>query len=154
MTAVTHESFFGRILNGCIGCVFGVVLFFSGVFLTIGNEGGYVSAKEVLEAAHAAAQDLPCDDSVLPTDGKTLVFMQGCALTGLPEWSSDAFRLEAAAGAWFETSLEMYQWKETRHSETHKDSTGGGKTTVTWYSHEKAWLKTAQPSPTHADQNG
>lgn len=154
MTAVTHESFISRMLNGCMGSILGIVLFFLGVFLTIGNEGAYVSSKEVLEAAQAAAQDLKCEDSELPTDGTTLVFMQGCALTGLPEWSGNAFQLEGATGAWFETSLELYQWKETRHSESHKDSGGGGTTTVTWFSHEKAWLKTAQPSPTHPNQKG
>ena len=130
MTFVTHQSFVDRLLNSCLGCVLGVVLFIGAALLTFGNEGSYVSSKEVLEAAHAAAQDFRCDDTELPADARTLVFMQGCPLTGLPEWGSDAFSLDGATGAWFETALEMYKWKETRHSETHKDSVGGGKTTV------------------------
>ena len=105
----------------------------------------------VAQAAAAAIQ-FPCDSGgSTPNDGKTLVFLQGCNLGGLPVWSGATDFHYEASGAWLSTTVEMFQWRETKHTEEHRDGSGG-KTTVAWYTHSRAWSAAVEASPTHCDQ--
>lgn len=130
------------------------MIFIGAIFLTRWNEGAYVSSQETLQAAYSQVHEYPCSNTTsIPVDGVSLVFLQGCPLDGMPEWSSGSFVfLQRPRGVWFETSMEMYQWSEKSHSRTTKDSVGGGKTTVKWWSHERGWHSELRSSPTHCDQ--
>ena len=55
-------------------------------------------------------------------------------------------------GAWLDVSVEMYQWEEHRHSRTIKDSSGGGSSTVMWWTHAAVWSSRLIASPTHCDR--
>lgn len=153
MTYVTHQSFASRMCGGLCGSLFGVAIYLLTFLLAGWNEGAYISGLEVLEHAYEVVDEHPCNAASLPQDG-SLVFLEGCQLAGLPEWPAGEFQLSGPrTGAWFETAVEMYQWREVQHSETRKDAVGGGSTTVYWYSHERRWFSTAQPSPQNCDQS-
>merc|ERR1719272_1164387 len=131
----------------------GVILFIVAISLTGWNEGDYVTRQEVLAKARAAAHPHDCLEKLPAQAGTTLLFLQGCKLNGMPAWDSggSGFDLDNVTGVWLRTTVEMYQWHEVEHSETHKDNSGG-KTTVTWYTHERRWSSTHEASPTHCDQ--
>ena len=153
MAYVTHQSFASRMCGGLCGSLVGVAIYLLTFLLAGWNEGAYISGLEVLEHAYEVVDEHPCNAASLPQDG-SLVFLEGCQLAGLPEWPAGDFQLSGPrTGAWFETAVEMYQWREVRHSETRKDAVGGGSTTVTWHSHESRWFSTAQPSPQNCDQS-
>ena len=116
----------------------GVILFIVAIALTGWNEGDYVTRQEVLAKARAAAHPHDCLDKLPGQAATTLLFLQGCALNGLPTWDSggSGFNLDNVTGVWMRTTVEMYQWHEVKHSESTKDSSGD-KHTVTWYTYER-----------------
>ena len=146
----THQSFCQRMLNSLVGMGIGVVLFFVAIAITGWNEGDYVTQQEVVAKAESAAQPFGCTDP-LPTDKKALIFLQGCALTNLPTWTGGSDFEMNVTGAWMKTSVEMYQWNEVKHTKEQKDGSGG-KTTLTWYTHERVWSSDLKSSPAHCDQ--
>ena len=146
----THESFCDRMCKSLVGMCIGVVLFFVAIAITGWNEGDYVTQQEVVAKAESAAQPFGCTDP-LPTDKKALIFLQGCALTNLPAWTGGSDFEMNVTGAWMKTSVEMYQWNEVKHTKEQKDGSGG-KTTLTWYTHERVWSSDLKSSPAHCDQ--
>ena len=138
---VSHQSFGQRMLNSFCGMLVGLVLFLLALALTGFNEGDYVTRQEVLAKAREAAHPHDCLDTLAGQSAQTLLFLQGCDLNGLPQWDAgpgSGFDLDNVTGAWMRTKVEMYQWHEVEHSVSHKDGLEG-KTTVTWYTHERSW---------------
>ena len=85
---VSRQSFGQRMCNSICGMFVGVVLFIVAITLTGWNEGDYVTRQEVLAKARAAAHPHGCLDKLLPAQSattSTLLFLQGCALNGLPQ---------------------------------------------------------------------
>ena len=152
---VSHHSFCGRMCNSLVGVVVGLCIVLGATVLTGWNEGDYVTQQAVQADAFAAVQQYSCDSSgTTPTDGATLVFLQGCTLDSLPTWSGGSGATDfqyAVTGAWLSTDVQMLQWTEQKHTEEHSDGSGGKKT-YTWYTHSKGWFADVKPSPTHCDQ--
>jgi len=147
---VSHQSFG----NPFRGMLVGLVLFPLALALTGFNEGDYVTRQEVLAKAREAAHPHDCLDTLAGQSAQTLLFLQGCDLNGLPQWDAgpgSGFDLDNVTGAWMRTKVEMYQWHEVEHSVSHKDGLEG-KTTVTWYTHERSWSTMNEASPAHCDQ--
>ena len=153
---VSREGPFARLTSSIHGALFGIVLYVATIALIAWNEGDYVTQKAVLASAESAVEVFACNDTRVHHDGQALVFLEGCTLGHLPLWKSSSGGFDFggdSVGAWMETKIEMWQWKETEHSSKRED-TDGGRTTVRWWTHRAAWRASLTPSPRHCDQPG
>jgi len=134
-TETTSVSWFGRIARSLKGILVGIVLLPLSIVLHSWNEGRAVTTARSLKEGASAVVPVQTD-AVLPANEGKLIHLSGEVRTSeairdpLFGLSIEALRLKRL--------VEMYQWKESKHSETRK-KLGGGEETVTHYSYEKTW---------------
>lgn len=134
-TETTSTGWFGRIGNSIKGILIGLVLIVIAVPVLFMNEGRAVKTRKSLEEGNRDYVTISVDAVDSAQDGK-LVYLMGPATTENqlrdPEMdiTADALKLRR--------TVEMYQWKEKKSSETKK-KLGGGEETVTTYSYVKEW---------------
>jgi hypothetical protein len=132
---VTSVSWFGRIWESIKSVLFGLLLFVVSFIVLFWNEGRAVHTAQSLAEGAAVVVSVPADSVSASNEGK-LVHVTGDATT--TETLADAQFGVSAPAIKLERTVEMYQWKENKKSETKKKF-GGGTETVTTYNYEPAW---------------
>lgn len=134
-TETSHESWFSRLGNSAKGMLTGLVIFILGFPLLFWNEGRAVKTAKALEEGEGAVVSV-ASDKIDPANEGKLVCFNGQAVT--PAILVDEkFGIATNALQLFR-DVEMYQWSESSHSETKKN-TGGSTDTVTTYDYEAKW---------------
>ena len=134
-TEVSSQSWFGRIGGAFKGIVFGFFLFIVAFPLLFWNEGRAVRTYKTLkEGAHAVIS--VAADRVDPGNAGKLVHLTGTATT--PEVLADPVFGVSANALKLKRVVEVYQWEETKKTETRK-TLGGGTESVTTYSYAQTW---------------
>ncbi len=146
-TEVTQESWFGRIGGAIKGILVGLILFIVAFPLLFWNEGRSVKEYKTLKEGGGAVISVTSDTVDAANTGK-LVHMTGKASTEAT--LKDPVFGVAANALKLKRVVEMYQWKETSHSETKK-KLGGGTETVTTYTYSKTWADKAISSTSFKD---
>jgi len=134
-TEITRTSWLSRIGGSILGFLFGIVLIVGSGALLFWNEGRAVQTAKSLAEGSGLVIDVGADTVEAANQGK-LIHVSGDIKTASriadPQFgvSADGVRLVR--------SVEMYQWKEEKHSETHKNL-GGSEETTTTYTYSRAW---------------
>lgn len=135
ITTRTSQSWFGRIIGGVQGVVFGLVLVLASGVLMFWNEGRSAKTAAALAEGASIVQSISADSVNGALEGK-LIHIAGGTSADKPAVDSD-FGLNAQ-GLKLDRKVEMFQWKEESHSETQK-KLGGGEETITRYTYTKDW---------------
>lgn len=136
----SSTSWFGRLKQALTGILVGLILVALSLVLLFWNEGRAIKTYRAL--TEGAGSIISVDAAkVDPTHEGKLIHIAGAFTPkGTP---ADADLGVAAEGAVrLIRKVEMYQWKETQHSET-KTKLGGGEETVTTYEYSKDWSSEA-----------
>lgn len=134
-TEVTTQSWGSRIVDSIKGVAFGLVLVIVASIGLFWNEGRAVQTQRSL--AEGAGLVLDIDPSrVDPANEGKLVHATTEMKPGGPVTDPD-FGI-SANGLRLLRTVEMYQWKEEKKSETKKNL-GGSEETVTTYTYEHVW---------------
>ena len=131
----SSSSWFSRLGKAFTGIVVGIILIIVGIALLFWNEGRAVKTYNTLKEGQGLVIDVASDSVDAANDGK-LVHLTADALTDETLVDSD-FGVSASAIR-LRRDVEMFQWKQTKKSETRK-KLGGGEETVTTYSYTKGW---------------
>jgi len=134
-TEVTNQSWFSRIGGAFTGIIFGIILIAVAFPLLFWNEGRAVARAKTLQEGRGAAVSVAAESVGAGNEGK-LVHVSGMAATG-GKLADSTFGISVAALK-LKRTAEIYQWKETEHTETSKQLGGGSQKTTT-YEYEKAW---------------
>jgi hypothetical protein len=137
-TEVTSQSWFSRLGGAFKGILFGLLLIVGGIVLIFWNEGRAVETARTLEEGAGAVVSL-ADARPDPANEGKLVHVTGPAKAG-GELEDAEFGVKAAALR-LRRLVEMYQWRESSHSEKKK-KLGGGEETKTTYTYKKEWADT------------
>jgi hypothetical protein len=134
-TETTHVSWMQRLKNAIAGVVGGFVLVIAACGALFWNEGRAVqTARSLAEGGRVViAVDAARVD---PSNEGKLVHVSGPVTTGEP--LLDAEFGVSARGLRLVRTVEMYQWRENRRTETRKNL-GGSEETVTVYSYVREW---------------
>ena len=138
-TEVTTQGYFSRLGGSLIGVLIGILMVPGSIFLLYWNEGRAVDAivaldlgaKQVVEISATAPND--------SANGK-LVHLTG-DLTAQSPARDPVFGVSGNGAIRLKRDVEMYQWREETHSETH-ENVGGSKTTETSYTYQHVWSST------------
>lgn len=131
----TRKSWFGRIASSFVGALTGLVLVAASVIGLFWNEGRAVqTAKSLAEGASAVVS--VSSEAVDSANEGHFVHTTGMLAAG--ERPADPDFGISAEGVRLARSVEMYQWKESSHSETRKEL-GGSEETVTTYTYSRGW---------------
>jgi hypothetical protein len=149
-TGVTSESWISRIVGSIVGVLFGGLMVVGSLFLLFWNEGRAVRTAQSLATGGAEVVSIPSDHVLAENEGR-LVHTTGDATTS--ETLADADFGVTVQAIHLTRKAEMYQWKETRQSETRK-KLGGGTETVTTYTYSNAWSPTLIDSAAFHDAAG
>ncbi|MCU0290703.1 MAG: TMEM43 family protein [Thermoanaerobaculaceae bacterium] len=138
-TEVTSRSWGSKLGSSIKGVFGGLVIAALGIALLWWNEGRAVTTARGLKEGARTVVSVTPDRVDGGNDGK-LVHMTGEATTTDSLADPDCgVRVQAVA---LRRTVEMYQWKEEKKSETRK-KLGGGDETVTTYSYSKVWSEDA-----------
>lgn len=131
----TETGGFRNIINSFATVLFGIILIPGGIALLIYNEGRAVHRARALdEGSHAVISTTP--DEVNPAQEGRLLHFSGLATTD--ESLSDPIFGISAPAIRLIREVEMYQWKESKETESRK-KIGGGTSKTTKYSYDKVW---------------
>ena len=134
-TEVTNESWFSRIGGAIKGVLIGLILIVIAVILLFWNEGRAVNRYKTLKEGSGAVVSVK-SDTVSPNNEGKLVCVSGKADTD-DTVTDPVFEISRKALRLVRT-VQMYQWKESSHTQTKK-KLGGGKKRVTTYTYSKVW---------------
>jgi hypothetical protein len=136
-TETTRKSWVSRIRESMMGVLIGLVLIVVSAIGLFWNEGRAVqTAKSLAEGAGLVVE---VDSARLdPTNEGKLVHVSGEMKAGVPP--RDAEFGVSADGLHLVRTVEMYQWEETRTTETRK--TDGSEYVVTTPTYARAWSET------------
>lgn len=135
VTEVTSRSWFSRIGSSLTGMLLGPVVVFFAIGLLFWNEGRAVDTARSLEEGAGLVVSVPAT-AVDPTREGRLVHVAGPVVA--PERLRDrAYGIESD-GLRLVRRVEVFQWKETSHSETRK-KLGGSEETVTTHAYALDW---------------
>jgi len=131
----TSTSWLGRIGGSIAGILIGLVLVIAAAFVLFWNEGRAVQTERSLSEGSGIVVD--ADPSrVDPAGEGKLIHVTGDLKTTAP-LKDPEFAVSTEAARLVRT-VEMYQWKEEQHQETHKNL-GGSEETTTTYTYTRAW---------------
>jgi len=134
-TQTTTTSWFGRLGGAFKGILFGIILVVASVPLLWWNEGRAIDRTHTLEAGQRAVLSIDADHRDPANDGQ-LVHTGGLATTD--EMLRDPTFGVSVNALRLQRKVEMYQWKEEKHSSTSRGS-GGSETTETTYRYDMGW---------------
>jgi hypothetical protein len=134
-TEITHTSWFSRIGKSIVGVLFGLILLVGSSVLLFWNEGRAVQTERSLAEGRGLVVTVE-PARVDPANEGKLVHVNGEVKAVEPLRDAE-FRV-AVTGLRLIRTVEMYQWKEESHSETHK-TLGGGEDTTTTYTYHLTW---------------
>lgn len=139
-TETTSRSWFSRMSGGFKAIFIGLLLVIGMVVMLFWNEGRAVKTAKALAEGAAAVISVDATAPDPANEGKIVHIAGNVTPNGAPQ--DTALGISAPGAVALERSVEMYQWREVRRSET-RTKIGGGEETVTTYSYEKVW----SPSP-------
>ena len=146
-TTVTTKTGYGTRVGGSFkGMLVGLLFFAAGTALLWWNEGRAVRTGDAIKEAAGALLELPDPSRLEPAfEGK---LVHATARASAASTISDArFAVQAPAHALrLDCESEIYQWVETRASESEK-KLGGSVVTTTVYDYQRAW----RPLPENSD---
>lgn len=135
-TEVTSQNWFSRIGESIKGILFGIIIIPITIVVLWWNEGRAVTTANSLKEGAAAVVHVAAD-KVDPANDKKLVHVTGEAKTDALVVDSK-FGVTSPALRMVRTEV-IYQWVETKKSET-KQKVGGGEETKTTYTYDKKWV--------------
>ena len=141
-TETTQTGYLQNIGNSFKGMFVGLLFFIGSIVLLWWNEGNSVEQADALKEVQQKVISLP-EAKYDPTLEGKAVHVQG-EVKPLSQLVDPLFGI-TADGLKLSRHVEMYQWKENRHSES-KDKLGGGTETVTTYEYVKVWSGMTQDS--------
>jgi hypothetical protein len=134
-TETTYTSYGQNIGNSFKGILLGFLFLIASIVLLWWNEGRSVDQANALEemqtkitTLHSAVYDPSVDGKAVLVQGE--VKPRDVVMDTQFEVKTDGLVLQR--------KVEMYQWKESSHSES-KEKLGGGTETVTTYEYHKTW---------------
>jgi hypothetical protein len=136
VTEITRTGFGSRIGSSCLGVVFGFILIAASIIGLWWNEGRAVTAARALAQGERTVVEAS-PDAVDPSLAGKLVHVTGPLSTATPVRDSQ-FGVGGRDVVRLQRKVEMYQWKETKSTKTHKEI-GGSEETETTYSYSKVW---------------
>ena len=128
-TETTRTSYGANIGKSLKGILFGLVLLIGSIILLWWNESRSINQADALNEMSTKIVTLP-DSIYHPEHENKPVLVQG-EVKPISQVVDPLFGVKSD-GLVLRRSVEMYQWKENRHSET-KEKLGGGSETVTTY---------------------
>ncbi len=134
-TETTTESWGSRLGGSCMGAIIGLVLVIAGPCVLFWNEGRAIQLAKSLQEGAAAVNAIPADKVEPAYDGKEVYVTGPCKFEGTLQDEQTGVSVEAAV---LSREVEMYQWKETKHSTTEKQA-GGSTVTRTTYDYDRGW---------------
>lgn len=149
-TETTSVSWFDKLAEAAVGVLVGLALILITGFLLFWNEGRAVQTYRSLNEGSGQVVDVGSDRVDPANDGK-LVHVQGDLAAATPVVDG-ALGMQARAARLVRT-VEMYQWKEESHTETHK-RVGGGEDRTTTYTYSRIWSDSRNNSDRFRNQNG
>ena len=149
-TEVNKHSWFGRLRGAFKGILFGLLMVLAAVVVLFWNEGRAVERHKTLKEGAGAVVPVPADAVDAAHEGD-LVHLSGRAET-TQTLRDDTFGITADALR-LERRVEMYQWKESKESETRKEL-GGGTESTTTYSYTTEWANEAIDSSRFREPDG
>ncbi|HWT09835.1 MAG TPA: TMEM43 family protein, partial [Roseomonas sp.] len=135
-TEVTHTSFGSRVKGAIAGVLIGLALVPGSAWLLFVNEGRAVQTARSLSEGAGAVQAAEAGRVDPAMEGR-LVHVAGPVTVAAPLRDPD-FPVQAADAVRLVRSVEMYQWREERRSET-RTNLGGSQDTVTTYTYTRGW---------------
>lgn len=136
LTDVSHNSWFSRVAGAFMGMIFGLILFVVAFPLILWNEGRAVHRAQDLDEGEKNSIAISVDQIDPQHDGK-LVYASGTATTQ-ESLRDPIFGVSASNALRLSRIVEMYQLKESEHSETKKNL-GGSETTKKTYTYARVW---------------
>ena len=146
----SSSSWFSRLGKAFTGIVVGIILIIIGIALLFWNEGRAVKTYNTLKEGQGLVIDVASDSVDAANDGK-LVHLTADALTDETLVDQD-FGISANVIR-LRRDVLMYQWEETRQTETRK-KIGGGEETVTTYTYSKEWRRSLNDSSNFQSPSG
>lgn len=134
-TETTHVSWGQKLMESIMGVGIGLLMIVVMSVLLFWNEGRAVQTTRSLDEGSGAVVRATASRVDPANDGK-LVYVQGDLAATAPVADS-ALGIRAKA-ARLERHVEMFQWKEERHTETRKNL-GGSEERTTTYSYSRVW---------------
>lgn len=134
-TEVTSRSWFSRIGSSLTGMLIGPLVVLIAIGLLFWNEGRAVGTARSLSEGAGRVVSIAASPVDAANDGKLVHVAGPIAVPG--RLRDAAFGIEAE-GLRLVRKVEVFQWKETSHSETRK-KLGGGEETVTTYHYALDW---------------
>ena len=141
-TEVSSRSWFSRIGGAFTGIVIGLVMMAVAFGLLFWNEGRAVGRYKTLQEGGGMVRSVAVDKVDSGNEGR-LVHVAGRVNTAATLADHELGVQTPAIG--LIRDVEMYQWKESKRSETKKKF-GGGEETVTTYSYTKEWERKVNDS--------
>jgi hypothetical protein len=132
---VSNEGWLSRIGSSIKGVLVGGVLVLICVGVLFWNEGRAVKEAKRIEEGQVACVSVDSAKVDPACENKEIHISGDATTTEKP--TDDVFGVSASAIR-LKRTVEMYQWKEKKETETHK-KLGGGEEKVTTYNYEKAW---------------
>lgn len=140
ITRTTHRSWFQRIGSAFTGVLTGLVLMALGIAVLGWNEARSIAQMRGLSEGARMVVLAPLA-RIDPANEGRLIYLSG--LLSVEGRRTDALSGVSAEGVSLKRSVELYQWSETRRSET-RTKLGGGEETVTTYSYAREWSSTPE----------
>jgi len=150
-TEVSTQGYFSRLGGSIVGVLFGILLLPLSVVLLYWNEGRAVDSALALDHGAKAVLEAPANKIDPALDGK-LVHVSGGLILGTSA-KDPVFGVTGHGLVRLRRTVQMYQWVEDKHSESH-ESVGGSKTTETTYSYRQEWSSQALNSSTFKHPEG
>jgi hypothetical protein len=137
-TEVETVSWNSRIGNSCMGLILGIILFFGSFFVLYWNEGR-VDFSQVAKTAVEISATSPNSSAI-----GQLVSTSGVITSD--ELVGDNLFLNPGKYIAVQRNVEMYAWREEKHTETRKSMLGGSETKITTYKYNKTWAENPEKS--------
>ena len=133
-TETKHTSYGGRVKNSLVGCIIGILLFLASFVVLWKNEENGARLANQEKYIEKNAIEVSADTPDRENDEK-LISISGKLLTDATLSDENLMVRNALV---LKRDVEMYQWTEHEHKETH-DKIGGGEVTTTTYTYTTEW---------------
>ncbi len=128
-------SYGERITNSFGGILFGIILIIGSIILLWWNESRSFAQAEAL---HKMEQEtVIVNNTQVDTNNQNKLLWLYGKIEPLKTVVDDSFRV-TYDGLQLKRLVQMYQWKESKHSQT-KENLGGSSETITTYNYNKDW---------------
>lgn len=149
-TETTSVSWIDKLMEAIVGVGFGLFLVLAMTVILFWNEGRAVTTYRSLNEGAGLVVNVESGRLDPANEGK-LVHVQGDLSAATP--AADPMLAMQANAARLVRKVEMYQWKEESHTETHK-RVGGGEDRTTTYSYTHVWSDSRNASERFRNQSG